>query len=171
MAALASSPATAPSLLPSPLAPYQANYAAVLTESRTLAPTADLFLLGYFNPFPGDPANPSFAVGGPQVNSIVQGLAAQFGGRYVDNATPFLDNEAIYTFIDEQRAGSVSPGPFSGVEPVGNLHSNRIGYDVAAAQVAAASITKVPKPSALALLGTGRVFAIGSLRCRRRAAA
>ena len=170
VAALASSPATALSLLPSTLATYQANYAAILTEIRQLAPTADLFLLGYFNPFPGDPANPAnplFAAGGPQVNTIIQGLAAQFGGRYVDTATPFVGNEAAYTFIDEQRAGSISPGPFSGVEPVGNVHPNDTGYGVIAQQIAAASATAVPEPSALALFGTGAVFAIGSLRRRR----
>lgn len=173
VAALASSPATALSLLPSTLATYQANYAAILAEIRQLAPTADLFLLGYFNPFPGDPANPAnplFAAGGPQVNAIIQGLAAQFGGRYVDTAGPFVGNEAAYTFIDDQRAGSISPGPFSGVEPVGNVHPNGTGYDVIARQIAAASVTAVPEPSTLALLSTGAVFAVGSLR-RRRAAA
>lgn len=174
VAALASSPATALSLLPSTLVTYQANYAAILAEIRALAPTADLYLLGYFNPFPGDPANPAnplFAAGGPQVNGIIQGLVAQFGGRYVDTATPFVGNEAAYTFIDEQRAGSISPGPFSGVEPVGNVHPNGLGYDVIAAQVAAAGATTVPEPSALALLGTGVVFALGSLRRRARVAA
>lgn len=168
VAALAASPTTALSLLPSTLATYQANYAAILAEIRQLAPNADLLLLGYFNPFPGDPANPLFAAGGPQVNSIIQGLAAQYGGRYVDNATPFVGNEAAYTFIDEQRNGSISPGPFSGVEPVGNVHPNGIGYDVIAAQVAAAGRTAVPEPSALALLGSGLVFALGSLRRRGR---
>lgn len=174
VAALASSRAAALSLLPSTLATYQANYAAILAEVRALAPSADLYLLGYFNPFPGDPANPAnplFAAGGPQLNGIIQALAAQFGGRYVDTVTPFLGNEAAYTFIDEQRAGSVSPGPISGVEPVGNVHPNGIGYDVIAARVAAAGVTTVPEPSALALLSTGMVLALGSRRRRGRMAA
>lgn len=85
---------------PAALDAYQANYAGVLDQVRGLAPEADPYLLGYYNPFPADPASPAapiFNTGGTQPNGVIQGLAAQFGATCVDTATPFLGNEARLT--------------------------------------------------------------------------
>ena len=162
--------------IPSTLAQYRANHGAVLDQVRSLAPDADVYLLNYFNPFPGDPtgANPAapiFAAGGAQLNAAIRDLAARYGAYYVDNFTPFVGREAELTFIDEQPAGFVISGPFGGAEPIGNVHPNERGYDVIAARVAAATrpAAAVPEPSALALLLAG-LSAVGASR-RRRAAA
>lgn len=148
---------------------YQASYAAVLTQIRNLLPNADLALLGYFNPFPADPASPAapiFAAGGGPLNTIIQGLAARFGATYVDNFTPFVGNEARYAYQALQPARSSVPDPFGGALPIGNVHPNALGYDVIAGQLAAATPVAVPEPSSLALLLVG-VGALGLVWRRR----
>lgn len=154
---------------PATLATYQTNYTNVLTQIRTLAPTANLYLLNYFNPFPGDPtgvnlATPIFAAAGAPLNAIIKTLATQFNANYVDNFTPFVGHEAEYTYIDEQPAGYVHAAPFGGAEAIGNVHPVDIGYAVIARDVAAAGA--VPEPGSWTLLITG--FAFVGLAARRR---
>ena len=143
--------------IPATLDAYRISYTAVLNQVRSLAPGADLYLLGYYNPFPADPASPAagvFNAGGTALNAIIQGLAAQYGAAYVDTATPFQGQEAALTFQDDQPAGSSVGGPFGGLLPIGNVHPNQAGYDVIAAQVASATVP-VPEPSTWMVLGMG----------------
>ncbi len=150
--------------IPATLAAYRANYATVLTQVRSLVPGADLILLGYYNPFPvnpDSPAAPIFNAGGTALNAVIQGLAAQFGAIFVDNAPSFVGREAALTFQAVQPAGSSVPGPFGGVLPIGNVHPNDAGYDVIASNVAAA--TAVPEPSAWLLLA-GSLAVLGLSR-------
>ena len=163
--------------LPSTLAQYRANYTAVLDQVQSLAPEADVYLVNYFNPFPGDPtganpASPVFAAGGAPLNATIRDLAARFGASYVDTFTAFVGREAELTFIDEQPAGYLHADPFGGAEPVGNVHPNEAGYDVIAARFVAATqpAAAVPEPSAVALLLAG-LGAVGVLRRRGKAAA
>ena len=145
------------------LASYQANYSAVLNQVRALAPSANLSLLGYFNPFlanPSSPAAPIFNAAGVQLNGIIKILAATYGASFVDTAGPFVGSEAAYTFLDEMPAGSVVGGLFGGVLPIGNVHPNAAGYAVIAGQVAA-----VPEPGTWALMAAGLLF----VACCRRA--
>lgn len=153
LAALTNLPANqALAMLPGTLASYQTNYTGVLTEIRSLEPRANLYLLGYYNPFPADPtvnpAKPVFAQGGPELNAIIEKLATQFNAEYVDTNTPFLGREGALTYISQYPAGSISPAPGSGVEPIGNVHPNDAGYTVIARQVAS-----TPEPATLGLLG------------------
>lgn len=152
--------------VPAELTAYQANYAKVLTYVRSLAPTASLSLLGYYNPFPANkasPAAPLFDTYGAQLNAIIQQLASQYGAVYVNNATPFVGNEAALTYQASLPAGSSVSGQFGGILPIGDVHPNALGFAQIAADVAAAN---VPEPTSLALLGTG--LAIGALGRRRR---
>ncbi|MBE7158475.1 MAG: hypothetical protein INR62_08600, partial [Rhodospirillales bacterium] len=145
--------ATALAQVPATLATYKANYANVLNQVRSLAPDANLYLLGYYNPFPADPTSPAapiFNAYGAQLNAIIQDLAAQYGATYVDNFTPFLGKEALYTFQDDLPAGSSVSGLYGGVLPIGNVHPNGLGYSQIAADVAGA-VTQVPEPSTSAL--------------------
>ncbi len=139
-------------MLPGTLATFQTNYTNVLTEVRSLAPGANLYLLGYYNPFPADPttnpAKPVFAQGGPELNGIIQSLTTRFDAEYVDTNTPFLGREGALTYISQYPAGSISPAPGSGVEPIGNVHPNDAGYTVIANKVAS-----TPEPASLALFG------------------
>ena len=166
--------AAAVAQIPGTLAAYRASYTAVLNEIRSLVPTANLYLLGYFNPFPADPNNPAapvFNAGGTALNGVIQDLAGQFGAAYVANAAPFVGNEARYTFQAAQPAGSSVAGPFSGVLPIGNVHPNALGYSVIAADVAAATMpASVPELGSWPVLVAG-LAALGLAAQRRRARA
>jgi len=172
LAALSSLPTDAGlAALDSTLAGYRVTYGAVLSQIRDVAPTADLYLLNYFNPFPGDdnatmnPASPIFAAGGPQLNAIIQELAAEYNGIYVDTATPFLGREAELTYIDEVGNGDTTPPPYSqfdnGLAPIGNVHPTEQGYAVIAQQLAASGPSAVPEPAtwAMMILGFGAIGA------------
>lgn len=161
--------------IPGTLAAYRANYTAVLNEIRSLAPNANLYLLGYYNPFPADPNSPAapvFNAGGTALNGVIQDLAAQFGAAYVNNAAPFVGHEAQYTYQAAQPAGSSVSGAFGGLLPIGNVHPNSLGYSVIAADVAAAAVpSNVPEPGSWPLLLLG-VAAVGvTVRSRRAAPA
>lgn len=154
--------------IPGTLATYRNNYSDVLTQIRSLAPEARLYLLGYYNPFPADPGSPAapiFNTAGAQLNATIRGLAGQFGAAYVDTATPFIGHEAEYTFLDEQPHGFLRDGPFGGVEPIGNVHANETGYAVIARQIEAAA---VPEPETWVMMIAG--FAFAGAAVRRRAA-
>lgn len=136
---------------------YRTNYGQVLAQIRSVAPAADLYVLNYFNPFPGDdnattnPASPIFAAGGAQLNDIIRQLAAEYDGIYVDTFSAFVGREAELTLIDEVGNGDITPPPYSssdlGLAPIGNVHPTEAGYAVIAAQLAAASPTAVPEPA------------------------
>ncbi len=160
--------------IPGTLAAYQANYTAVLNEIRSLAPNANLYLLGYYNPFPADPNSPAapvFNAGGVALNGVIQNLAGQFGAAFVANAAPFMGNEARYTYQAVQPAGSSVSGQFGGVLPIGNVHPNALGYSVIAADVAAATVpTPVPEPGSWPVLAVG-LATLGLVAQKRRAGA
>ena len=162
-------PAAALAAISQTLQTYQSNYGSVLTQIRSLLPNTNLSLLGYYNPFPADPASPAapiFNAAGMQLNNIIRGLATQYGASFVDTAGPFVGREALYTYLDEQPHGSSVPSPFGGVLPIGNVHPNARGYEVIAAQVSA--VAAIPEPSSWAMLLAG--FAtIGWLARGRRA--
>ena len=176
LAALAALP-NGVSMIPDTLAAYKQNYTQVLTQVRDELPNANLHLLNYYNPFPADPTSPAapiFAAGGAQLNSIIQGLAAQFDAKYVDTATPFVGHEAAYTYEDDFPAGSIIPEPHpfgDGTAPIGDVHPNALGYSVIAAQVAATDGTGpavVPLPSALSMLGPCVGLILGGTWLHRR---
>lgn len=155
--------------IPSTLAAYAENYANVLTQVRSQAPDAPLFLLGYYNPFPADPGNPAapiFDAAGDDLNAIIASLAGQFGASFIDVAPAFVGREAEFTFIDEQPDGFLlAEGPFAGVEPIGNVHAEGDGYDAITDALIAeiTPVAPVPLPAALplylsALAGMGLVL-------------
>ena len=168
LGALANFPASqALAMLPGTLATYQTNYTNVLEEVRSLEPRANLYLIGYYNPFTVDPKNPAtpiFAKGGPELNGIIQTLAADFNAYYVDTNTPFLGKEAALTYIGQYPAGSTSPGPDSGIEPIGNVHPNAAGYTVIGDQL----VTATPEPSSVGLFAIAAAGFGIALRMRRR---
>jgi lysophospholipase L1-like esterase len=138
------------------LGAIQQNYSTLLTELKTLAPEAKLFLLGASNSdaeIPGDPfaSLSGIAVGG--FDSLIAQEAAAFGGSYVDLATPFTGHIADYTYAFTPPVGS-------------NTHPNALGYSVIADQIIQAA---VPEPESVVLLAIG-VLGVFGLHRRSRPA-
>lgn len=153
------------------LATYQTQYAGILSTIRSTAPAASLYLLGYYNPFPADPASPAaplFNTYGTELNGIIQSLAGQFGATYVDVAPGFVGREAELTYLDEQPHGFFRTGTFSGTEPIGNVHPNDAGYAVITQRLDAAAAGGVPEPASWSLMLVG--FGAVGFALRRRAA-
>jgi lysophospholipase L1-like esterase len=140
-------------LIQAALATVATNVGNVLGELRAQLPNANLIVMGYYNPYAAVPSNP-FAADAAQaiqgLNAVLKADAQAFGARYVDNYTPFLGNEAAYTFITS--SGSQY-----------NVHPNDTGYQVIASQM-----EQVPEPSTFVVLGAG-VLGMAVVRVRRRA--
>ncbi|HVZ93565.1 MAG TPA: SGNH/GDSL hydrolase family protein [Phycisphaerales bacterium] len=100
----------------------QVNYTNILTQVRTALPGADLILVGYPNPFRAymDPAYDFVDIAVQGANLVVQQMASQFGGRYIDVYGAFHGSEGIYTEI--LLDPSVLPNP----------HPTEAGYEVIA---------------------------------------
>jgi lysophospholipase L1-like esterase len=97
----------------------QNNYAAILTQLRTLAPTADLIVVGDYNPYAILPNSPLFGLAPAVVdtiNQIAYGTASAFGARYIDTASAFAGHEAEYTHILDHAF------------PDENVHPTDLGY-------------------------------------------
>jgi lysophospholipase L1-like esterase len=134
------------------LAQIAVGYGVVLAEVHALLPNAKVYALGEYNPFPGQPSNPLNAIAGPAIQGLdatIKGVAKRLGAIYVDTYTPFIGNEANYTYI------AAVPG---------DVHPNALGYSVIAGQIEA---TPTPEPSTLAVLGLG-IAALAVTARRRR---
>ena len=152
-------------------ATYRTQYAGILSNIRSTAPGASVYLLGYYNPFPADPTSPGaplFNTYGTELNGIIQSLAGQFGATYVDVAPAFIGREAELTYLDDQPHGFVRTGAFGGAEPIGNVHPNAAGYAVITQRLDAAAAVPEPSSWALMLIGFGTMG--GAVRYRRRRA-
>ncbi len=156
-------------MLNATLATYKATEQGNLLYIKGVAPGAKLYLVNYYNPFPADPTNPAakfFALAGPRLDAVIKSLAAEFQAYYVDTATPFKGHEAQYTYMAAQPHGFYRDGPYAGVEPIGNVHPNDLGYSVIAAQFASSTIP-TPEPAMVALFGLGAAgLVIARLRTR-----
>ena len=147
-------PAVQQQMLATTLNQIGSTYAVVLAEIHALDPTAKVFAVGEYNPFPATPSNPlnAFAATAIQgLNATIQSVAGSWGATYVDTYNPFLGHEAQYTYMTVVS---------------GDVHPNAQGYSVIAAQLVGA--TPAPEPSTVAILGLG--IAALAATARRRAA-
>ena len=182
LAALAALPTDAAlAAIPGTLDAYRMTFDAVLSQITTTAPDADLFVLGYFNPFPGDdnaspnPASPIFSLAGPQLNALIEELAGKYGATFVNTAPIFAGREAELTFIDEVGNGDFTPPPYSpfdrGLAPIGNVHPTEEGYGLIAQALASAApmSSAVPEPGTwmMMILGFGGI-GLSMRRARRK---
>jgi lysophospholipase L1-like esterase len=138
-------------LIQQALSTVATNVGTVLGELHSQLPGANLIVVGYYNPYAAVPNNPFAADAATAIqglNSVLKADAQAFGARYVDTYTPFLGNEAAYTFITS--SGSQY-----------NVHPNDTGYQVIASQM-----EQVPEPSTFAVLAGGLV-GLAALRRRR----
>lgn len=126
-------------------------YGSLLGDIRSAAPGAEVFVMGYYNPFAILPSDPLFPVSDPAImalNDALRGAALGAGAEFVDVFDRFDGREAELTRIltlDDRG------------EP--NIHPTELGYD----ELAAALIA-VPAPGSVAVL----VIAGGVAARRRR---
>jgi lysophospholipase L1-like esterase len=137
------------------IAALQQNYAGILGEVRTLFPDAEVFVMGYHNPYGSSPEHPFYPLGAPAVkgvNAVAAGLAPLFGATYVDVYSVIDGKEHDLTLIDEGY----------------NVHLNDAGYAAAADRLIA---TATPEPGTFALCAIGLAGAAGYRRRRASRAA
>ncbi len=145
------------------LVQVQADYVDTLGAVRGLYPTADVYAIGYHNPYNGDPSLPISAAADPAVrglNQVIAGVAPAFGATYVDFYSAVHPNEASLTLIS-----TIS------TDPVNYVHLNDRGYEAVSEELietaAARAPAPVPAPPAVLLGAVGAViFAGRRLRSR-----
>jgi lysophospholipase L1-like esterase len=153
-------PAVQNALVMAKVRQLQTNYAALLTELRQQLPDAELYLLGYHNPYPGRPDHPLAPLSVPAVrgvNAVAAGLAPMFGGTFVSFYDAILGNELKYTLIAAD-------------DETNNVHLNDAGYGVAG-EVLIRAAAGTPEPGTLALAALGFLGAAGYRGVRRGRAA
>jgi lysophospholipase L1-like esterase len=125
----------------------QANYVSALGLIRAQAPEARIFLVGYFDPFPGLGAANPYPLTSPllvqSLNGVIAGVAAASGATFVDVYPDFVGREAQLTNIT---------GPLNPLNPQSppNYHPNAAGYQVIANRLVVAAT--IPEPGSLLLL-------------------
>jgi lysophospholipase L1-like esterase len=133
------------------LSAMSAGYTSILSRVRGLLPSAELVVVGYFNPFPAVPGDAFAPISGfavAEMNArIAQLAAATPSARFVDIAPQFVGREAALSYITAPAAGD-------------NIHPNALGYAAIAAAI-------IPAPGAglcVVMLGLG--LSCGNLRRR-----
>jgi lysophospholipase L1-like esterase len=120
------------------------NMVAILSEIKTLAPSANVYVLGYYDPYKpllgsSDPAQAQFATAAQtmtsDLNAFLQALAGNFGASFVDVAST-VDPFTQTRFFDPSTPG--------------NVHPTAEGY-----QAIARAIETVPEPGSLMLSAVG----------------
>lgn len=156
-------------LLDATLAGIGTRYDTLLDQIRTLAPQADVQVLGYYNPYAAltqtDPTSLYLrAVSTPlnlALNAKIAQEAAAHGDRFVDLYTPFLGRENTLTL-----SGETLQTPFGAVP---NDHPTAAGYAVITRQLEA----PVPEASTTVSFGLLLLLGLGGMvvaaRKRRRA--
>jgi lysophospholipase L1-like esterase len=137
----------------------QQNYAALLTELKQQLPDAELYLIGYHNPYPGKPEHPLAPLSKPAVegvNAVAYGMSQAFGAHYVDFYHVVLGREKELTLIARD-------------DELNNVHMTEAGYALAAQELIRVASGTTPEPGTLALLAVAAVGAAGYRRVRRRA--
>lgn len=164
-AVLSGDTAAEQTLLNDALAHIAGNYNTLLNQITSLAPGADVQVLGYYNPYaalpPTDPTNVYLrAVSDPLefgLNSVIAQEAAAHGDHFVDLAAPFAGHEDTLVLANE-----TIPTPFGQIP---NDHPTA-GYAVITQQLEAA-----PVPESSPVLSLGLLLAAGGLTIARRKSA
>ena len=149
-------------LIVAALGHVQADYVNILGDLRARFPAADIFTLGYHNPYNGDPAHPFYPLADPAVrglNQVIEGVSSvpQFNARYVDVYGAIHPNESTLTLMSTWQT-----------DPVNYVHLNDDGYAAVGRELIRTAA--VPEPASVVLFGVGGL-ALLARRLRRRVAA
>lgn len=134
-------------LIMAALGQVQADYINILGDLRTRFPAAQIFTLGYHNPYNGDPTHPFYPLADVAVqglNQVIEGVSSvpQFGAKYVDVYGAINPNESTLTLMSTWQT-----------DPVNYVHLNEDGYAAVGQQLI--QTAQVPEPMSLVLAGVG----------------
>jgi lysophospholipase L1-like esterase len=152
-------PSVQMALIGGQLGTLRQNYAAILSEVRGALPDAELYVMGYHNPYGGRPDHPLAPLADPvvqAVNGIAAEIAPQFGGTHVSFYDVIKGREKELTLIERD-------------DELNNVHLNEAGYAVAGAELVRVASANTPEPGTLLLCAVG-VLGVGGYRGLRRAA-
>ncbi|MGL6074330.1 MAG: SGNH/GDSL hydrolase family protein [Fimbriiglobus sp.] len=148
------------------------NLVQILTEIRTQLPNADIYVMGYHNPYGGSPSHPFYSLAAPAVrglNGAAEQVSMAFGAKFV-NFYPVVEGR-------EQELTLINTFP---ADLINYVHLNNAGYtEVSRTLIDAASTSNqfppsgpgganpVPAPPALILLAISGLTLAGGRACRR----
>ena len=123
-----------------------ANLGSILGQLRAAAPNAQIVLLGYFNAYPTALPPPGGDKSIAAFNAVLASVAAKVPGTSFGNPLP-LFNPSVITGGPETEdipvicalTGMCPGGTFNPL--TGDLHPNKLGYDVLAGVVGSAFLT------------------------------
>ncbi len=155
-------PAQQQALVAAALAQVQADLINILGDLRARFPTADIYALGYHNPYNGDPSHPFYPLADPAVlglNQVIAGVSSipQFNAKYVDVYGAINPKEASLTFMTTWQT-----------DPVNYVHLNDAGYRAVGDRLiqTAGGPAAVPEPASVVLVAVGGLVAL-AVRLRR----
>lgn len=146
----------------------QQDYAEILTELKTKYPNADIYAMGYHNPYNGDATHPFHPLADAAIrglNQVIEGVSTAYGVSYVDVYGAINPNEAEFSLINTWQT-----------DPINYVHLNEAGYEQVGNQLIATASANappgVPEPTSWLLLAIagGSVVMVRQLRQRRAAA-
>jgi lysophospholipase L1-like esterase len=148
------------------------NLAGILTQVRGALPNADIYVIGYHNPYGGSPSHPFYSLAAPAVqglNGAVAQVGSLFGAKYVNFYPVVAGREQELTLIDRFPADLIN-----------YVHLNNKGYEEVSktlidasrdsAQFAGTNDPVVPAPPVVILLGVAGLTLAGYRRLRTPAA-
>lgn len=141
------------------------NLSALLTDVRTRLPNADVYVIGYHNPYGGNPSHPLASLAAPALQGLNQAIGAvgsAYGAKYVNFYPVVLGRERELTLIDRYPADNIN---YVHLNDAGYRAVSRVLIDAAADSP---QLPPVPAPPAVVLLVLGAA-GLGVRRLRRAA--
>ena len=141
------------------------NLSALLTDVRAKLPNADLYVIGYHNPYGGNPSHPLASLAAPALQGLNQAIGAvgsAYGAKFVNFYPVVLGRERQLTLIDRYPADNIN---YVHLNPSGYAAVSRVLIDAAADSP---QLPPVPAPPAVILLALGAA-GLGVRRLRKSA--